>query len=169
MSWFLDVVFATKNRLRETSTTFSVIAEEKSDEEIFPWIAITIRSIPCWWTRSRHLYWLHYFHLVTPLCHMAIPMGYQFHCFETSVAFTVVFVQRLLIVAINNIFVLLSAMIKNLRCPQRMHLLNFTCKYLVPMEFQFYIVNMFQVFICWQSDLLINPLLTWLHWKEYYT
>jgi len=64
---------------------------------------------------------------------------------------------------------LLFMMTRNFKHQQRMQFSEFTCKYMLHVEFEFYIVNMFRVFNCWQSDLLVNPLLTWLHCKVDYS
>ena len=93
---------------------FGVISGEWSNKDIFLQSTIKFRSISCWWTRSRHLYWLHYFHLATPLCRMAIPLGNQSHSFHISVVF--IATQGFLILAISSICIFLSAMVRNLKC-----------------------------------------------------
>lgn len=167
-SWvgFLAMFLQPRNAYRKQAQVLASIPRSEVTM-IFLRGMIKFRSISCWWARNRHLYWLHYFHPMTPLFWMAIPLDYSSHsCFEISAAF--IAMQGSLILAISSICLSLSAMVKNKKCLQRMLLLKYTCEYKFCMGFHVHIVYILQIFSCWQLGLSINPLRTWLHWKSYY-
>jgi len=167
LSWFPGVVFAAKDYLREIGTTYGAIIGLRKNEDIFLRGTIKLDLFLASEQGVGIYYWLHCFHLATPLCHMAIPLSNQSYYFKISAAFTSM--QGSLILVIISICLSLLAMVRNLKCLQRMQILKYTHEYKFPMGFNVHIVYILDIFSCWQCGLSINPLRTWLHWKEDYT
>jgi len=124
---------------------------------------IKIRTIPCWGTRSRHLL------LVAFISPSDSTLSYGYSIGLPIPLFRDLSYTKLIDSCRQQNMFFLSPMIINLIFTQRMQLPKFTCEYKFPMEFELYIVYIFQIFSCWQHGLSINPILTWLHWKAYYT